>query len=285
MPVDLREQLHRAAGHPDRAPDVALAIRRGTRLRRKRHVAVATSVAAVALVVVAVGAAVIAPPGLSVGPVGDPDGSVPSLEVFQRPQQPGDELRGWSVGSGAFPRPWLQLPSDQLAVGRSDAGPVGPDLVPRDARLVYERDDGLQVRFVPSRGRPSDDHDRPWMYVAADMPGRHFFSSVPVPAPGQALWAGSIAISGTLTGVIVVGDGLDTAHTDAGAIPVRDNVVVVEGFGYDSTITLSGPAGETTLTAEADRRERPSAADGRRAGSETGQVETPPRAASRLTDP
>lgn len=270
MSNDVRERLHEAVGDAIDGPDIEAVIRRGNRLRRRRQLGFGGAALAVAAIATVFGATLDSTIPLIEGPTisddvaghppepADPLGE--QLALFDEPP-PEEERRppSFSIG-GANPLPGVQYPAQRLQEPRpllEQAGTDNADL--RRARLAATHDDlaidldrPLEVYLVPHTGKAVDPDGTPlagdWIHVYLTGPGHRFWGSAPIPQPGEAAWAGSVPVGGQLTGLIVAGDGLDTAHSDQGAVQIEDNVVVLNGFGYDSSVSLSGPAGQFTLT-------------------------------------
>lgn len=240
-------------------PDTAAALRRGARLRRRRTLArsAAVTVALVAVIGVAALLRPQAPP--SVPPVGDGPSttSIEQLDVFERPARADDRIPSmvhFAVDDPGVQRrgPRLDPPGPQVGTDElADADTYPLDADRRAARLGW-RQGRLTVHLAPPTGDPVDPDLRPlpgeWLYVVLDRPGPQFTGSAPVPAPGTAAWAGSVPVEGVLTGILVVGDGLEQAHGPAGSVRVQDNVVLVEDVGRGDDVTLTGPAGDFVLS-------------------------------------
>lgn len=71
MPSDLRDTMRLAAGQPSRGPDVEAAMRRGTRLRRRRQSSIALATVAVVAVAGVVTESLVRPPAPEIGPIGE----------------------------------------------------------------------------------------------------------------------------------------------------------------------------------------------------------------------
>lgn len=272
MSVDVRERLDRAAGDPARGPDVAAAIARGDRLRRRRRVGVGSTALLVVAVTVAVGTS-LSPgtPGRVLEVADRPDAQQPlpdgrtdplasDLDLFEGPLLEEQRLLSHTVGGPGKPGVGLERPPERLrdpgfdeAVGAGD----DRDIDASRARLATTVGE-LEVYLVPTSAfaepvmAGGEDADGDWLYVYATAPGWRYWGSAPVPEPGEANWAGSflygVGEDMTLLGLVVVGDGLSTASTGTATVPVEGNVAVLEDVGYDSTVTFSGPAGPFTLT-------------------------------------
>lgn len=254
MSTDVRERLRAAAGTPTEGPDVTAALRRGTHLRRRRRAAVGGGTLAAVALVVGLGIAVVDPvePGVVTPTTDDRRQDEPTLEILE---QPPTGLDSYVTGTPGQPGVGLERPEHRLRdPGSGPDGADRQDIAADRARLAAEHD-GLAIHLVPPAGDAvdvtGDVVEQPWTYVYAVAPGWRFWGSVPIPAPGRAAWAGSfpygVGDDHRLVGIVVVGDGLDTGHTSSGTVEVQDNVVVLEEFGYDSTVTFTGPAGEHTL--------------------------------------
>lgn len=272
--ADLRERLQAAAGEPADGPDVIAAMVRGERLRRRRRTTRVGSALAVVALSAAIGAAMLdlgSDP--SVPPIGEgPERGDPGLGVLEQPLTSENELTSWSLGGTGSPGLDLELPPARLAPPAHDEQRGGsPDLDPSQARRATKID-GLEVYVIPALGSPvgvdGEELDGEWVYVYATAPGWRFWGSAPVPAPDGAAWAGSfpygVGDDHRRVGIVVVGDGLDTATAAAGTVPVENNIAVIDDFGHDSVAEFEGPAGDHTLTTSAPEGDEEASAPGRR---------------------
>lgn len=236
MSADLKERLERAAGTPRHGPDVQAALRRGSSLRRRRQALMGTGLLLAAVAVIGVGSllAVLAPLGNSdraATQPGPPEPAVPDLAVFERARTPQD---------------------DAPPIGMPGLDRVGAQAHPEHSRLAAERA-GLAVYLIPVEGDPRRGDAGPALCVAvverSEGDSRAAACGIDIPGPGEGAWALS-ARGRDLdpVSVVIVGDGLDIARTEAGEVAVEGNVALLTGPHAASPVTLEGPAGETTVT-------------------------------------
>lgn len=236
MSADLHDRLERAAGTPDRGPDIDAALRRGTRLRRRRHALTGTGLVIAATAAMSIGALL--------------SGLLPQHRVELTPTETGPPAPELAVFDRA------RTPADELPTGVSPPEAGRLEVLSDESRLAVEEQD-LAVYLLPAEGELLDIDgepvDGPWLCVVVverpEQQERVAACGVPAPEPGQGVWALSARGSDSdSVAVVVAGEGLDTARTAEGEVAIEDSVALLIGAHSVPPVILEGPAGETTVT-------------------------------------